>query len=164
MKESQVSDVQLLKPGEYPAIVFHLVDEAFDQMTLPVQVSIVGLGIFPVGAWRNDRTHVQVQDVLAEALGIISLVGNHVPTGIIGYQPLGLGDVVLLAPGQDEPQGIAQAIHCHVDLGAEPAPAPSQGLRLLATFLGGAPAAQGWARTTVLSMMRYSVSGSLTKC
>ena len=36
MQEAQVSGVQLLKPGEYPAIVLDLVDEAFDQMTLPV--------------------------------------------------------------------------------------------------------------------------------
>ena len=164
MKETQVSGVQLLKSGEYPAIVLHLVDEAFDQMTFPVQVGIVDLGFLPVGARRNDRTHVPVQDMLTEPLGIISLVGNHVPTSIIGYQPLGLGDVVGLSPRQDEPQGIAQAIHAHVDLGAEPTPAPSQGLRRLAAFLGGAPAAQGWARTTVLSMMRYSISGSPAKC
>ena len=164
MKEAQVSGVQLLKPGEYPAIVFYLVDEAFDQMTLPVQVGIVGLGFVPVGAWRDDRTHVPVQDVLTEPLGIVSLVGNHVPTGITGYKPLGLGDVMLFSPGQDEPQGISQAVHGHVDLGAEPTPAPSQGLRRLAAFLGDAPAAQGWARTTVLSMMRYSISGSPAKC
>ena len=36
MQEAQVSGVQLLKPGEDPAIVLDLVDEAFDQMTLPV--------------------------------------------------------------------------------------------------------------------------------
>ena len=106
MKESQISDVQLLKPGEYPAIVFYLVDEAFDQMTLPVQVGIVGLGFFPVGARGNDRTHVQVQDVLTEPLGIISLVGNHVFTGITGYQPLGLGGVVLLAPVRMNRKGL----------------------------------------------------------
>ena len=36
MKEAKVSGVQLLKPGEYPPIVLYFVDEAFDQMTLPV--------------------------------------------------------------------------------------------------------------------------------
>ena len=120
MKEAQVSGVQLLEPGEYPAIVFYLVDEAFDQMTLPVQVGIVGLGCLPVGAPRNHRTHVPVQDVLTEPLGIISLVGNHVPTAITGYQTLGLGYVVLLAPGQDEPQGIDEAVHGHVNLVLNP--------------------------------------------
>ena len=36
MKEAKVSGVQLLKPGEDPAVMLYLVDEAFDQMTLPV--------------------------------------------------------------------------------------------------------------------------------
>ena len=50
-------------------------------------------------------------------------------------------EAALLPPSQDEPQGIAQGIHAHVDLGAEPAAAPAQGLGRLAAFLGGAPAA-----------------------
>ena len=56
MKEAQVSGVQLLKLGKYPAIVLYLVDEAFHQVALPVQVSIVGLGFLAVGARRYDRT------------------------------------------------------------------------------------------------------------
>ena len=35
MKEAKVSGVQLLKPGEDPAVMLYLVDEAFDHMTLP---------------------------------------------------------------------------------------------------------------------------------
>ena len=109
-------------------------------------------------------SHAPFQDVLAKLPGIISLVGNHVLPDITGYQSLGLGDVVLLAPSQDGSQGIAQSIHAHVDLGAEPAAALAQGLGGQAALWGDAPAAQGWARTTVLSMMRYSGSGSLAKC
>ena len=134
MKEAQVSAIQLLKPGEYPAIVLDLVDEAIHQVALPVQMSIVGLRLLPVGARRYHRTHAPVQDMLPKLLGIIPLVSNHVFPIITRYQPLGLGDVVLLTPAQDEAQGIAQGIHAHVDLGAEPAPAPAQGC--LAAFLG----------------------------
>ena len=36
MKEAKVSGVQLLKPGEDPAVMLYFVDEAFHQMTLPV--------------------------------------------------------------------------------------------------------------------------------
>ena len=43
-------------------------------------------------------SHAPFQDVLAKLPGIISLVGNHVLPDITGYQSLGLGDVVLLAP------------------------------------------------------------------
>ena len=164
MKEAQVSGIQLLKPGEYPAIVLDLVDEAFHQVALPVQMRFVDLWLLPVGARRYHWTHAPFQNVLAKLLGIIPLVSNHVFPVITGYQTLGLGDVVFLTPAQDESQGIAQAVHAHVDLGAEPAPAPAQGLGCLALFLGGTPVAQGWAQTTVLSMMRYSMSGSAAKC
>ena len=164
MQEAQVSGVQLLKPGEDPAIVLDLVDEAFDQMALPVQMPVIVGGFLAVRAGRNDRTQAPFQDMLTKLLGILPLVGNHVLSGIIGDQSIGLSDVMLLSPSQDEPQGITQGIHAHVDLGAKPAAAPAQGLGCLATFLGGAPAAQGWARTTVLSMMRHSRSGSAAKC
>ena len=113
---------------------------------------------------RNDRHHTQVQDVSAKLLGIVPLVGQYVLASITGDQLLRLGDVVLLPPGQDESQGVAQAVHAHVNLGAEPAAALAQGLGRLATVLGGASAAQGCARTTVLSMIRYSRSASSQQC
>ena len=48
MQKAQVSGVQFLKPGEYPAIVLYLVDEAFDQMALPVQMPVIAGGFLPV--------------------------------------------------------------------------------------------------------------------
>ena len=107
MKEAQISGVQLLKPGEDTAVMLYFVDEAFHQVTLPVQISIVGLGFLPVGARRYDRTHALFQDVLAKLLGVIPFVSQHILTCITVYQPLGLRDVVLLTPSQDESQGIA---------------------------------------------------------
>ena len=56
---------------------------------------------------------------------------------------MGLGNVMLLSSGQDEPQGVAQRVHAHVDLGAETAAAVAQGLSFLPPLLWGAPAAQG---------------------
>ena len=164
VQEAQVSGVQLLKPGEDPAIVLDLVDEAFHQMTLPVQMPVIVGGCLAVRAGRNDRHHTQFQDVSAKLLGIVPFVGQYVLASITGDQLLRLGDVVLLPSGQDESQGVAQAVHAHVNLGAEPAAAPAQGLGRLATLFGGAPAAQGCARTTVLSMIRYSRSASSQKC
>jgi hypothetical protein len=70
----------------------------------------------------------------------------------------------VMPAGQDESQGVAQAVHAHVNLSAEPASAPAQGLGNLATLFGGAPAAPRCARTTVLSMIRYSRSGSPEQC
>ena len=164
MQEAKVSGVQLLKPGEDPAVMLDLVDEAFHQMTLPVSMCVVVAGLLPVGAWGNHRRHAPLQNVLAKPLGVIPFVSQHILTFITVYQPLGLRDVVLLSAGQNEAQGVAQTIHAHMDLGAEPTAAPAQGLGCLATLWGGTPAAQGWARTTVLSMLRYSRSGSSAKC
>ena len=144
--------------------MLYFVDEAFDQMTLPVSMCVVVAGLLPVGAWGNHRRHAPLQNVLAKPLGVIPFVSQHILTFITVYQPLRLGDVVLLSSSQDEAQGVAQTIHVHMDLGAEPTAAPSQGLGCLATLFGGAPAAQGWALTTVLSMLRYSISGSSGKC
>ena len=77
MQEAQVSGVQLLKPGEYPAIVLDLVDEAFHQMTLPVQMLVIVGGFLAVRAGRNDRHHTQFQDVLAELPYSIDATSNH---------------------------------------------------------------------------------------
>ena len=43
MQEAQVSGVQLLKPGEDPAIVLDLVDEAFHQMNQDVLAKLLGI-------------------------------------------------------------------------------------------------------------------------
>ena len=102
--------------------------------------------------------------MLAKLLGVISFISQHLLSSVTGDQFLCLGDVVPLPSGQDESQGVAQAVHAHVDLGAEPAPAAAQGLASLSPVFGGAPAAHGCARTTVLSMIRYSRSGSPEKC
>ena len=169
MQEAQVSGVQLLKPidispGEYPAIALHLANEAFHQMTLPVPMPVIISGFLAVRAGRNDRGHTQFPDVLAKLLGVVPFVGQYVLASIAGDQTFRLGDVVLLPAGQYESQGVAQAVHAHVNLGAEPAAAPAQGLGRLTTLLGGAPAAPRCARTTVLSMIRCSISASSQQC
>jgi hypothetical protein len=74
-----------------------------------------------------------------------------------------LGDVMPLTGGQDETQRVAQCIGAYMDFGTEPTPAPSKSLLCLSSVFWGAPAAQGWARTTVLSRIRCSMSGSSTK-
>ena len=110
MQEAKVSGVQLLKPGEDPAVMLDLVDEAFHQMTLPVSMCVVVAGLLPVGAWGNHRRHAPLQNVLAKPLGVIPFVSQHILTFITVYQPLGLRDVVLLSSSQDEAQGVAQTI------------------------------------------------------
>ena len=85
----------------------------------------------------------RAQNGLVERVGIIGRVRNHVITGVLGDQCLRLGPIMALPPGHDEPQGVAQAIHTHVDLGAEPAAAAPQGLGGLPPRFLEAPAVQG---------------------
>lgn len=41
MEEAPVSGIQFLKPGEYPAILLYLVDEALHRMPFPVQMIVI---------------------------------------------------------------------------------------------------------------------------
>ena len=77
MQEAQVCGVQLLKPGEYPAIVLHQQDEALSPDILPVQMPVIVGGFLAVRAGRNDRHHTQFQDVLAELPYSIDATSNH---------------------------------------------------------------------------------------
>ena len=69
---------------------------------------------------------------------------------------LGLENVVHLAAGQDEADGIAKCIDTDTDLGAQAAARTPDRLIFAPPF---APAACWWARTMVESMIRYSKSG-----
>jgi hypothetical protein len=146
------------------SIMFDLVNEALHQMPLPVKVLIIVPRCLQVGPRWNDRHGTPLQDELEESSGIIPFVPDHMLNFKINHQGLSLGDVMALPRGELEAQGVAQSIHAHVDLGTEPASAASQGLRSLTTLFWEAPAAQGWARTMVLSIMRFSISGSWMKC
>ena len=116
MQEAKVSGVQLLKPGEDPAVMLYFVDEAFDQMTLPVSMCVVVAGLLPVGAWGNHRRHAPLQNVLAKPLGVIPFVSQHILTFITVYQPLDLRDVVLLSSVRMKRKGLPRLSHAHMDL------------------------------------------------
>lgn len=117
----------------------------------------------PAGTGWNDWGHALFLNGLAERLSVIPFVRDHILALVTGDQLMGLGKVMGLSPGEEEPQRVAQRVHAHVYLGAETAAAPAQGLGFPLPLPWGAPAAQGRARTAVLSMMRRSRSGSPAK-
>jgi len=140
-----------------------LVNEALNQMPFLVEIGVIItllLAIFP--GW-NDRCHSHPNHELNKVVRIIGPVSNQVFTLKANRQACCLGDIMPLTAGQGKAQRIPQGIHAHVDFGAEPASASSKCLDSLSTVFWGAPAAQGWARTTVLSSIRYSKSGSSMK-
>ena len=140
------------------------VEETFDQVPLLVQVAIIFPLFFAVLAGRYHRFGFFLRNLLQEIFRIIRAIRNHPLKIEICNQVFGLGDIMSLPSGQKKPQRIAQGIYAGVDLGAEPAPAASERLAFLPATFFAAPAAQGCARTTLLSSKIFSISGSSAKC
>ena len=163
MEEPEVSVRQLVEPREDATEVLDLADEAFDQMTLSVEILVIGVGHPPVGARRCYRNCIAPDDRLKELVRVVCSVCNHILTIESIYEFLSLGDIVLLPSGQPVSQRVAESVDTDMDLCTEPTSAAPEGLRCLSSSFFDAPAAEWWARTTVLSMMRCSISGSSTR-
>ena len=140
------------------------VDETFCQMTLLVPVFVIIATLFTVLSWWNDNFSSCIQDQLEKILCIIRTVGNQAFKIQFGHQACRLCDVMSLATGQAKAQRIPQCIDAYVDFGTKPTSAAAQCLFALASVFFDAPAAHGWARMTVLSRIRFSISGSSAKC
>lgn len=141
-----------------------LIEKTLYQMSLLVKMLVILSLFFPVFARRYHRLRFSISDFLKEMVCVIRAIRNHAFKFITCDQVFGLSNVMLLSTSQQKAQRIAQSVYVGMDFCAESAPATSQGLRLLTTFFWGAPAAQGCARTTVLSSSMFSISGSSAKC
>lgn len=167
MEEAQEATGEFLKATEEATVVFDLVNEALNEMALLVEMKINRLLMAHVAAIGDDRLGIQGDNLVAQVRRIIAFVGNDEGTGAeaptLFQQDRSLSDVALLGGSQGKGQGVTQAVHFDVDFGAEATAAATEGLRRLPPFCCGAPAAQGWARTVVLSNNRCSMSGSSAK-
>lgn len=94
-------------------------------------------------------------------MGIIGLVRNDGLCGRVLEQDIGTFEVVCLSRREVNAARIAQRIDRGVYLGAQAAPAASNGL--LVGIPPFAPALCWWARTMVESIMAYSLSASSAK-
>ena len=90
-------------------------------------------------------------------VGIIGGIRQHHVRAVIGQQGGGLWGVTALSGGNEDANRAAEAADGHMDLAAEAAAGAANGLIFKSFF---APAGCWWARTMVLSMIRYSKSGS----
>lgn len=143
--------------------MLELVEATLNQMALLVQFLIIGAWLGSILAGRNDCCRFTGLDEGYESVTIISPVGNHVLAVKVSQQRLSLGDVMTLPGREQQMQRIAQGIYQEVDLGGESTATATQGLRCLPTVFWAAPAAAGWARTTVLSGSTLSMSASSLK-
>jgi len=143
--------------------VLDLVHKALHQMALAVEPFIIlGRQFAPAAGWNNGYGSL-LQHRLTKVIGIVAFIRNHILAGEAGNQVFRLGDIIALSTRQRKAQRITQRIDRHMDFGAEPTPAASEGLGGLSAVFLDAPAAQGWAHTMVLSISSDSMSGSLAK-
>ena len=164
MEEGKVSPGQLVEAGEDAAVLLDLADEALDEMAFLVEVRVVRVRLPAPRARRYHWERATLAYRPEELARVVGAICDHIRTLETGDEFLRLGHIVCFSSCQRKSQGVAERIDADVHLGAEPATAPSQGLARVPTVFLGAPAAEGWARTMVLSRMRCSRSGSVMQC
>ena len=105
-----------------------VIEEALDQIALAVE-SIIAIAFdFPIGFWRDDGDAGAQFKAVNEAAGVIAFVSQKGFGLYLGGQRFGLGDVVDLATGEAERQGISQGIDNGVDFRREAAARAAHGL------------------------------------
>jgi hypothetical protein len=144
--------------------MFDFIEETFDQVPLLVPMAVVFPRLFAVLTGRDYRFCFFLCNQLQEFFRVIRTIRNYPLKIKIRNQTIRLGDVMTLPSGQEKPQRIAQGIYTGVDLGAKSAPTAPERLAFLSALFFDAPAAQGCARTMVLSSKTFSISGSSLKC
>jgi hypothetical protein len=124
--------------------VFDLAEEALDQVAILVDGGIEAAPFGGDGPARDDGLCAAGRNGVHGPLPIVTLVRQNVTCLQTFKKRLDLGDVVALAAGQDEANGIAQCIGGGMDLGAQTAFRPSQSVSFKPIFgsiaFFGAPA------------------------
>lgn len=112
----------LVVAGSDAAEVLELGEEPLDQVALAVETLAEAWFPAPVAFGRDIGRGTLVLDQLADAVGVIGLVGQH-DSARAKMIEQGVGDlpVVRLPGGQPEPNWEALCVDDDVDLGREPA-------------------------------------------
>src|SRR4051794_3023305 len=149
--------------GDRP-VLLQLGEEVLDQVARLVEILVVGAGVLAVGLGRDHRRPAGPSEGLEHPLlGVEGLVGDQRLGPEVGQQRVRPGEVVLLPRAEREAGRVAERVDGGVDLRARAAPAAPDGLVARSPFFA-APAPCWWARTTVLSIIAYSLSASPAKC
>src|SRR4051812_7640050 len=156
-------DRSFVVAGRDRPVLLQLREEVLDQVAGLVQLLVVAARVPAVGLGRAHGRLAGLRERPEHALpGVERLVGDQSVRGQARQQRVGALEVVRLPGREGEPGRVAERVDQGVDLGAQAAPAAPDGL-VAAPFLV-APALCWWARTTVLSIMAYSLSASPAKC
>ena len=110
-----------------------LVEKTLHQMPLFVKMFVIVTLFFAVFARWNHGFRLLFNNPAQQIIRIIRSVCNYSLEFISRYQVFGLCNVMPLSAGQLKAQWVAQGVYIHMDFGAEPTSAASQGLFSLAT-------------------------------
>lgn len=143
------------------AALFDSGPETLGQVTTSVQPSIVSQAGFSALQRRNDDLSTQGFYMPANAIAVVTFVGDHGRGTMLGQQAAGVRGIRFLAGGQLQLDRQAPRVDRDMQLAAEAAAGTAE--RLLGLSAGRffcAPAACAWARMIVESRTNASRSGS----
>ena len=96
--------------------MFDFLEESLDEVTFAVEDKIAR-NLWGCFSWRNDRYGALAFDGVAEILGIVALIAQHIVGGKIRNEVLGLGNIAYLTGCENEPKRIPQSIDDRMDFG-----------------------------------------------
>lgn len=97
------------------------VDKALDEMSLLVEMLVVGDRLAPAGMRWDHGGGAERGDSGADAISVVGSVGDDVLARLAVEQGLGLGRVMGLAAGKHDLDQLTQAIDEEMQLAAQPA-------------------------------------------
>src|SRR3954451_20151493 len=157
-------DGALVVAGRDGPVLLQFGEEVLDQVAGLVEVLVVRAQLLAVRLGRDHGRLACLRERLEHSLlGIVGLVGDQRGSGEVGQQRVGPLQVVRLPRREGGAGRVAERVDQAVDLRARAAAAAPDRLVAPAAFWG-APALCWWARTTVLSIIAYSLSASPAKC
>jgi len=98
-----------------------LVDEAFDHVTLVVEMAVVDDDAGAARMRRDHRVGAEGRDRGADAVGVVRRVGDHLLGHLAVEQRQGLRGVVRLAGGEDHANELAERVDEPVEPAAQAA-------------------------------------------
>src|SRR6202034_1626934 len=143
----------LVVAGSDAAPILQFVEHALDAIAAFVFAGVVQDHGLSVGFGRDDRLDAVEGQLLADCLGILTLIGDQRLDALADHAQKRQKALVVvrLSGRQDEADRASFAIASGVDLGREAAARAAEPLLILSPFF--MPTAQWCARITVLSTM-----------
>ena len=152
----EVDGSAIVAGGEAPEVL-QAAKAPLDLVAMFVSGFVVGDEDLAVPLGRDHRLGLHVGNQFAQVIAFIGFIGEY-RVGLLSFQETGgSGDVVRLASRDPKAQRLSERVGQHMDLGRQSTSGTPQLLILGPPF---PVAACWWARTIVLSIMRYVLSRS----